>query len=352
MVSDMKFILNLLIERNDLEKELAEKAMEYIMSGSATPAQIGAFLVALRLKGENFEEIAAFAKIMKKFCKKISPKYNNILVDTCGTGGDVFKTFNISTIASFVVAGAGINVAKHGNRSVTSKCGSADLLEGFGVNINAEPDIVEKCIEKGIGFMFAPKFHPAMKYAIGPRRELGLRTVFNILGPLTNPANANSQLLGVFDPNLTEKMAHALNSLGIDSAFVVHGNPGIDEISTIGKTKISELINNEIKTYYLEPSDFSIPKAEFKDIKGGILEDNLRITYDILNGIKSKKTDIVLLNSAFGIVLGKKADRITEGLEVARVSISSGNAYKKLIELIINSGGSMEKIELLEDKFQ
>ena len=351
MVSDMKFILNQLIEGKDLEKEQAEKAMEYIMSGDATPAQIGAFLVALRLKGENFAEIAAFASIMKKFCNKINPKYYTALVDTCGTGGDEIKTFNISTIAAFVVAGTGVQVAKHGNRSVTSKCGSADLLEGFGVNISAEPKVVEKCIEKGIGFMFAPVFHPAMKYAIGPRREIGLRTVFNILGPLTNPANANSQLLGVFDPNMTEKMANALNSLEINSAFVVHGEPGIDEISTVGKTKISELKNGEVKTYSIKPSDFSIPNAQLKDIEGGLLGENLKIAIKVLNGLDSKKSEIVRLNSAVGIVLGKKADTIKEGLEVAKESIDSGSAYKKLKELIKISGGDNTKINLLEDKF-
>ncbi len=351
MTSDMKFILNLLANGKDLETDLAEQAMELIMSGKATPAQIGAFLVLLRQKGENFSEIAAFAKIMRKFCSKINPKYDKVLVDTCGTGGDEIKTFNISTIAAFIVAGAGINIAKHGNRSVTSKCGSADLLEGFGVNINAEPKIVEKCIENGIGFMFAPIFHPAMKYAIGPRREIGLRTVFNILGPLTNPANANSQLLGVFDPNITEKMANALKTLGTDTAYIVHGEPGLDEISTLGKTKISELNNNKVNTFYISPKDFSIPKAEPKDIQGGLLDENLKIAIKILSGDSSKKTDIVLLNSAAGIVVGQKAKTINEGLDVAKESISSGNAYKKLKELIKNSGGSLEKIEKMEEQF-
>ncbi|NVM03521.1 MAG: anthranilate phosphoribosyltransferase [Candidatus Helarchaeota archaeon] len=345
MVTDMKFILNQLIDGKDLETNLAEQAMELIMSGNATQAQIGAFLVLLRQKGENFEEIAAFAKIMRQHCSRINPKYDKVLVDTCGTGGDKIKTFNISTLAAFIVAGSGIKVAKHGNRSVTSKCGSADLLEGFGVNINADPKIVEKCIENGIGFMFAPKFHPAMKYAIGPRREIGLRTVFNILGPLTNPANANSQLLGVFDPNITEKMANALKSLGTNSAYIVHGDPGLDEISTLGKTKISELNNDIVKTYFISPKDFSIPMAKPKDIQGGLLDENLEIAIKILNGESSKKTDIVLLNSAVGIVVGQKAGTINEGLEVAKESVSSGNAYKKLKELIKNSGGSLEKME-------
>ncbi|MFX0139873.1 MAG: anthranilate phosphoribosyltransferase [Candidatus Hodarchaeota archaeon] len=351
MVTDMKFILNRLIDGKDLEPDLAEQAMELIMSGNATPAQIGAFLVLLRQKGENFEEIAAFAKIMRQHCSRINPKYDKVLVDTCGTGGDKVKTFNISTLAAFIVAGSDINVAKHGNRSVTSKCGSADLLEGFGVNINADPKIVEKCIENGIGFMFAPKFHPAMKYAIGPRKEIGLRTVFNILGPLTNPANANSQLLGVFDPNITEKMANALKSLGTNFAYIVHGDPGLDEISTLGKTKISELNNDIVKTYFISPKDFSIPMAKPEDIQGGLLDENLEIAIKILNGESSKKTDIVLLNSAVGIVLGQKAGTINEGLEVAKESVSSGNAYKKLKELIKNSGGSLEKIEKMEEQF-
>ncbi|MEM3162435.1 MAG: anthranilate phosphoribosyltransferase, partial [Candidatus Bathyarchaeia archaeon] len=229
-----------LVNREGLSYREASESMKEIMSGEATPSQIAAFLTALRMKGETVEEIMAFASVMRSFCHKINPRVSGRLVDTCGTGGDRIKTFNVSTAAAFVVAGAGVPVAKHGNRSVTSKSGSADVLEHLGLNLNVPHETVEKAIEKiGVGFMFAPMFHPAMKHAAGTRREIGIRTVFNILGPLTNPAMANAQVIGVYDAGLVDKMAHVLRGLGLQEAMVVHGLDGLDEISTVGETLIA-----------------------------------------------------------------------------------------------------------------
>ncbi len=245
-----------IVDGKDLSKEEGEKIMNEIMEGNATSAQIAAFLTALRIKGESVDEITSLASVMRKFCYQIQPKVNDTLVDTCGTGGDKIKTFNISTAAALVAAGAGIPIAKHGNRSVTSRCGSADVLEALGFDLKMNPKMVEKSIEEiGIGFMFAPTFHPAMKYAIEPRREIRIRTIFNLLGPLTNPASAKAQLLGVYSDHLTEPLAHVLNNLGLEQAIVVHGLNGLDEISTIGQTKITNLKQGEIITSYLDPND-------------------------------------------------------------------------------------------------
>jgi len=334
----MKEFIGKLVEGNDLTSSEAGEAMKLIMSGAATGAQIGGFLTALRMKGESIEEIAACAKTMRSFASRINPKVNGTLVDTCGTGGDKIKTFNISTIAAFVVAGAGIYVAKHGNRSVTSKAGSADVLEALGVKIDLPPKEVEKCIEKiGIGFMFAPLFHPAMKHAIGPRKEIGIRTVFNILGPLTNPANAKAQLLGVYDAALTEKMAGVLGNLGVERAVVVHGLDGLDELSTIGATQISELRNSKIKTYKAKPEGFGFRRASIRDIAGGDLKYNAKVVTDVLKGEKGPKRDIVVLNAAAGIYVGGRADSIKEGISIAEESLDSGAAYEKLVALIKES---------------
>ncbi len=332
----MKYFISKLVEKEDLSEEEARQAMQTIMSGNATDAQIGSFLTALRMKGETVEEISAFAKVMREFAENINPRVTGTLVDTCGTGGDTVKTFNISTIASFVVAGAGVPIAKHGNRSVTSKSGSADLIEALGVKIDLPPKEVETCIEKvGIGFMFAPIFHKAMKYAIGPRREMGIRTVFNILGPLTNPANANAQLLGVFDINLTEKMARVLYRLGVKRAMVVHGIDGLDEISTLGKTQVSELNNGEVRSYQIKPEDFGLKKASVSELAGGNAEKNAAIALKILRDKETDpRRDIVELNAAAGIYIGNKASSLEEGLEVARDSIDSGKALEKLDALI------------------
>ncbi|MHC1592192.1 MAG: anthranilate phosphoribosyltransferase [Candidatus Helarchaeales archaeon] len=343
----------MLSANEDLAESLAERSMELLMSGQVSPTQIGAFLTALKMKGENIIEIAALARIMKKFCNSIEPRVpsNVVLLDTCGTGGDSFKTFNISTLSALVLAGGGISIAKHGNRAITSACGSADLLEGFGVNITASPEIVKECIEKaGIGFMFAPVFHPAMKHVMKSRRELGFRTVFNILGPLTNPAGAKFQILGTFSPMLTEKMAGVLKQLGMERALTFYGDPGLDEISSIGRTIISELKDGEIKTYEITVSDFGLEKARISDIQGGTLEDNLRIGFSILMGEKSRKTDIVLMNSAAGFYVAGMSDSFEEGVELARQSLESGRAMKKLKELVKFSGGNIEFLEAMEEK--
>ncbi|HJW27847.1 MAG TPA: anthranilate phosphoribosyltransferase, partial [Saprospiraceae bacterium] len=250
-----------IIEDSNLTFDESAEIMREIMSGKTTNAQTAAFLTALRMKGEAVEELIAFVQVMRSNCLQIQPKINRRLVDTCGTGGDKIKTFNVSTAAAFVIAGAGVPVAKHGNRSVTSKCGSADVLEKLGLNLSLQPKEVEAAIEQvGIGFMFAPSFHPAMKFAAEPRREIGIRTVFNILGPLTNPASASAQLLGVYEPKLVTPMAHALGRLGCQEAMVVHGLDGLDEISTVGKTVIAHLKEGNVVRTERKPSDFGVKK--------------------------------------------------------------------------------------------
>ncbi|MEM2972268.1 MAG: anthranilate phosphoribosyltransferase [Candidatus Bathyarchaeia archaeon] len=345
-----------LVEKRDLTYQEACEIMKEIMSGNATPAQIAAFITAIRMKGETIEEITAFATVMKDFCNKIHPKVNSRLVDTCGTGGDKIKTFNISTTAAFIVAGADIAIAKHGNRSVTSKCGSADVLEMLGLNLNATPKTVEEAIEKvGIGFMFAPAFHPAMKHAIGPRREIGIRTVFNVLGPLTNPANADAQVIGVYDAALVEKIAGVLKHLGLAEAMVVHGLDGLDEISTTGKTLIAWLKNGEIKILEKTPEDFGVRKAFPEEIGGTSPEESAELTFKIINGYIGKdnpRRNIVVVNAAAGIIVGGKADDFHYGIELAQESIESGRAYKKLKELIkAYEGSNPAKLEELEQKY-
>ncbi len=344
-----------LVNGTNLTNEESTLSMKEIMTGQATNAQIGAFLTVLRTKGETTEEITAFTTVMKEYCHRIYPKIKGRLVDTCGTGGDKIKTFNISTTAAFVVSGAKIAVAKHGNRSVTSKCGSADVLERLGLNLNVSPREVEKAIEEvGIGFMFAPAFHPAMKYAIGPRRELGIRTVFNLLGPLTNPAGANAQLLGVYDPKLTEPLAYSLKSLGCEEALVVHGLNGLDEISTVGKTRISWLRNCKVKTTEMIPKDFGIEQAKIEDIRVTKPEESAELTFKILYGsifADDPKREIVQLNSAAAIILGGKAEDFEYGIEVAKETIESGAAYEKLKELVRFSEGDLTKLEQLETKY-
>jgi len=343
-------------EGKDLTKAEAEKSMSEVITGNATPTQIAALLTSLRMKGETIEEITAFATIMRRFCSQINPKTPDVLVDTCGTGGDKIKTFNISTIAAFVAAGAGIKVAKHGNRSVTSQSGSADVLQNLGFNLKMGPKEVENSIEKiGIGFMFAPTFHPAMRYAIAPRREIGIRTVFNILGPLTNPANAKAQLLGVYDIKLTETLAHVLFNLGIEQALVVHGLGGLDEISTMGKTKITELKKGELTNSIISPKNLGIKIVTKKVLEGSTPEKNALIAYKILKskerrntGKDDPKRDIVLVNAAAAIYVAGKAKTLNEGIEIARESIYSGSAYEKLRSLIESSGGDLTKLEEME----
>jgi anthranilate phosphoribosyltransferase len=344
-----------LIEKKNLPFEESQEIMREVMSGKATNAQIAAFLTALRMKGETVEELIAFVEVMCERCRRIHPRVQGRLVDTCGTGGDKTKTFNISTAAAFVVAGAGVAIAKHGNRSVTSRSGSADVLEKLGLNLKMEPEAVQSAIEQvGVGFMFAPAFHPAMKYAVEPRREIGIRTVFNVLGPLTNPASANAQLLGVYDQKLTEPLAYALKQLGCEEAIVVHGLDGLDEISTLGKTAIAWLREGEVATMETAPKDFGVKKARIVDIKGTTPDESAEILFKILNGncaVDDPKTEIVLVNSAAGIVVGGKAEDFSYGMAVARKSIESGAAYKKLKALIQASGGDLSQLEELERKY-
>jgi anthranilate phosphoribosyltransferase len=344
-----------LIDDANLTFEEAQEIMREVMSGKATNAQIAAFLAALRIKGETVEELIAFAAVMREHCRRIHPRVEHRLVDTCGTGGDKIKTFNISTAAAFVVAGAGIALAKHGNRSVTSKSGSADVLEKLGLNLKMEPKEVQNTIEQvGVGFMFAPAFHPAMKYAVQPRREIGIRTTFNILGPLTNPASANAQLLGVYDQKLTAPIAYALKKLGCEEAMVVHGLDGLDEISTTGKTAIAWLKEGEVTTMETAPKDFGVKQARIADIKGTTPDESAKVLFKVLNGycaVDDPKMEIVLVNSAAGIVVGGKAEDFSYGMTVARKSIESGAAYKKLKVLIKASGGGLSKLEELESKY-
>jgi len=323
-----------LIEKQDLTLKEAEDVMNEIMSGKATDAQIAAFLVALRLKGETIDEITACAKVMREKASRIKPSNHQELIDVVGTGGDKSGTFNISTAAAFVTAGAGIPVAKHGNKGVSSKSGSADVLTALGIKIDLDPKQVEKCItEVGIGYMFAPKFHSAMKYAIGPRKELAVRTVFNILGPLTNPAEAPYELMGVFDESLVEPLAEVLGKLGCKHALVIHGN-GLDEITLDGPTKVAEYKDGHVETYEIKPTDFDIKLAELKEVQGNSPEDNAKIILDILNKKEQgPKRDIVILNAAAAIYTAGKADSIKQGIEIAKDSIDSGKALEKLNNL-------------------
>jgi anthranilate phosphoribosyltransferase len=345
-----------LIEGADLTFEESRDAVTAVMSGNATNAQTAALLTALRMKGETVEELIAFASVMREHCEQIHPHVAGRLVDTCGTGGDKIKTFNISTAAAFVVAGAGVTIAKHGNRSVTSRCGSADVLEKLGLNLNMKPDMVQRTIENiGIGFMFAPAFHPAMKYASAPRKEIGIRTIFNVLGPLTNPASANAQVLGVYDQKLTEPLAYALKRLGCEEALVVHGLDGLDEISTVGKTVISWLKEGEVATMELQPSDFGVRQAQISDIRGTSQDEGAETLFRILAGhypMDDAKAEIVLVNSAAGLIVGGQADEFIYGMEVGRNSIESGAAYKKLKALVKASSGDSAKLEELESKYE
>ena len=340
-----------LVEREGLTEAEAGAAMGCLMSGGAEPTQIASFLTALRMKGETVGEITSFARVMLEFAARINPKVGGILVDTCGTGGDRIKTFNISTAVALVASGAGIPIAKHGNRSVTSKAGSADVFEALGVRVDLGPREVERCIEEiGFGFMFAPVFHGAMKYATPVRREMGIRTVFNILGPLTNPAGAQAQVLGVYDRSLTETLARVLNELGVKQAMVVHGLDGLDEISNVGETQISELRGGEVETYVVEPNDFGFDPARPEDIRGFDVEGNAILLVKLLKGGDGPRRDVVLMNSAAAMVVGGKASDFKNGVEIARKSIDEGRAYEKLRALIGATGGEMSKLRALEAK--
>lgn len=322
------------VTKTDLREAEMMAAMEEIMDGTATQAQIAALITALRMKGETVEEVTGAARIMRQKATRVNACATTI-VDTCGTGGDKLNTFNISTTAAFVVAAAGIVVAKHGNRAVSSGCGSADVLEALGVNISAGQEIVEECVQQiGIGFLFAPKLHGAMKYAIGPRREIGIRTIFNMLGPLTNPAGATAQLLGVYDPKLTEMFADVLKNMGTKRAFVVHGMDGLDEVTLSRETRVAELKNGIVKTYNINPVDYFGQTYPLEAIRGGDPAVNAQITRDVLSGKNGACRDIVLINSALAVIAGEKADNVKDGIKLAADCIDSGAAVKKLQALI------------------
>lgn len=321
------------INGRDLTFEQAEAAMDAIMNGEATDAQIGSYLTALRMKGETVEEIGGSAKSMRSHVVAVQipmAETDEMLVDTCGTGGDGKHTFNISTTSAFVVAGSGVKVAKHGNRAASSRSGSADVLMALGGNLDVTPEQVAECIEEvGIGFLYAIKHHPAMRYAIGPRRELGQRTIFNVLGPLTNPAGATHQLIGVYDGNLTETMAQVLGTLGSKAAYVVHGADGLDELSTTGVNRVSHLKDRAVTTYDLDPTQFGFAKATIEDMIGGEPEENAKITHEILSGVdQGPRRDIVLLNAA--AVLSVESGDWETGLNQAREAIDSGAALRTL----------------------
>ena len=325
------------IEGADLSRGEMTDVMNQIMSGEATDAQIGAFLIALRVKGECVDEIAGAASVMREKATPIATKHD-VIVDTCGTGGDHSGTFNISTTAAFVAAGAGLCVAKHGNRAATSQSGSADVLSALGVNIEASPETVSRCLDDvGIGFLFAISLHGAMKYAIGPRREIGARTIFNALGPLSNPAGAKRQVVGVYSAALTETLAGVLATLGSERAFVVHGSDGLDEMTLTGPTRVSELKAGSVSTYDVSPGDFGLAQAPADALKGGDADYNAEITRSILNGEEGPRRDIVLLNAAAAIVAGDKARDLNEGVQVAAEVIDSGKALEKLEGLIVAS---------------
>jgi len=329
----IKEAISQIISGHSLTMDEASQVMGEIMEGQVTPAQFGAFVTALRLKGETVEEIAGMAKTMRARAVRVT--IDEPVVDTCGTGGDNAATFNISTAAAFVVAGAGAKVAKHGNRAMSSKCGSADVLEALGVKIDLTAEQVQRCLkEVGIGFMFAPSFHPAMKYAAGPRKEIGIRTVFNILGPLTNPAGAQAQVLGVADGALVEKMAKVLQLLGCYHALVVHSEDGLDELTVTGRSYISELKDDKLRRYAIAPEDVGLSRATLPDLKGGTAAENALLLRDVFSGTPGHGQDAVVLNAAAALVACDKVSTLREGVLLAEESIESGRAAEKLDRLI------------------
>lgn len=328
-----------LVQRQDLSAESAEAVMNQIMEGNATPAQVGGFLMALRMKGETIEEITGCARAMRAAAVKVLP-HRADLVDTCGTGGDGAHTFNISTTTAFVVAGAGLPVAKHGNRSVSSRSGSADVLQALGVNLDLTPEQVAMCVDEvNIGFLFAPKLHPAMRHAIGPRRELATRTIFNILGPLTNPAGASRQLMGVFDEKLVAPLAGVLQQLGSVAAFVVHGDGGLDELTTSGLNTVAYFgcngAGDTITATTLDPKTFGFASSHIQDLKGGDGDENAAITRAILDGSdQGAKRDVVILNAAAALTTGGKVPTVQEGILLANASLDSRAALGTLEKLV------------------
>jgi anthranilate phosphoribosyltransferase len=334
-----------LVERRDLSRIEAAAAMEAIMSGAATNAQIAAFLTALRMKGETVEELIGFAQVMRQKVVRIRTRGDEVagltgtdremLIDTCGTGGDATGTFNVSTATAFVVAGAGLRVAKHGNRSVSSLCGSADVVEALGISLELTPQKVARCVDEArIGFLYAPLLHTAMKHVMPARREMGIRTVFNMLGPLTNPAGANAQVIGVYSPSLTEPLARVLAELGTIRAFVVHGSDSLDEISNTGESRVSEVREGTVRTFTVRPEDFGLPRASIKDLAGGDREQNAQIIRALLDGEPGPRRDIVLMNAAAALVAGARARELKDGVALAAESIDGGAARRTLEGLV------------------
>jgi len=320
----------ILSRNSDLSFSQMQAVMEEIMTGKAPTSEIVSFLTALNHRGETVDEITAAVKVMRRHATKVQVK-RDVILDTCGTGGDKKGTFNVSTAVAFVASGCGVCVAKHGNRAVSSSCGSADILEVLGININMNKEQIELCLnELGIGFLFAPNFHPAMKYAMPARKLMATKTIFNILGPLTNPAGATHQLVGVYEPKWTEILACVLGNLGTEHALVVHGEDGLDEVSISTKTFISEAHKGKILNYQISPEDLGLEKAEPKDLSGGTAMENARIIREILKGKPGPKRDIVILNAAVALYTADKAKDIKEGITLASESIDSGNALIKL----------------------
>ncbi|MFQ5941449.1 MAG: anthranilate phosphoribosyltransferase [Nitrososphaerales archaeon] len=338
--------------RQDLTYNEASECMYEIMAGKTDDISIANFLRGLKMKGETVDELKAMLHVMNEFSLKIRPSVNGRLIDTCGTGGDKVKTFNISTAAGFVASAMGVNVAKHGNRSTSGICGSADALEYFGYDLNTEPRSVEKCIEKlGIGFMFAPKFHPAMKNVANVRKQLGIGTVFNILGPLSNPAKINAQIIGVSDPAMIDKIIQVLKNVR-EEAMVFHAKDGLDEISNTCINQIAWIRNYSIDKFDLNPKNFKISTADLADVSIKSREESVEHTFRVLNGTADeKRTDVVMLNAAASLIVGNKADSFDDGIELARKSVQSGRALKKLRSLI-KSCGNISVIEELERKWQ
>ena len=332
------------VEREDLTSEEAEAVLDQITTGQCTDAQIASLLTALRMKGETVDELTGFARVMRRKAAPVRPQTlvsalggteREALIDTCGTGGDVSGSFNVSTATAFVVAGAGVRVAKHGNRSVSSQCGSADVVEALGVRIELQANRIARCIDEvGIGFLHAPLLHDAMKYVALARRQMGIRTIFNMLGPLTNPAGANTQVVGVYAANLTELLARVLGELGCTRALVVHGGDGLDELTITGESKITEWKNGKSSTYFIVPEDFGLKRASLSDIRGGDASQNSGIILEVLKGTRGAKRDIVLLNAAAAFVASSKANDLGEGVQIAARSIDNGNALRKLEQLI------------------
>ena len=323
------------VERKDLSADEMSGATEEIMTGRATPAQVGAFLIALRMKGETPEEIMGGARVMRKHVVRVKLPKGTTAMDLCGTGGDGAHTFNISTAASLLTAGAGVTVAKHGNRAVSSDCGSADVLETLGVRLDSPPECAEKCMEEaGMAFLFAPRYHPAMKHAIGPRREIGQRTVFNILGPLTNPAGVKRQLLGVHDPRMMRPLAKGLRLLGAERILLVHGRDGLDEASLSDETDVVELDGGEIKDWTFVPEDAGVGRAPKEALRGGTPEENARAMKKLLEGEKNPLRDVTVLNAACALIAADRAKDLKEGARLAEESIDSGRALEVLDKLV------------------